>query len=159
MNPFVHEAGNKVALEIAQKAQQSGLTTMFNDDPQVSVDTFKFYKNYNFWNESPESSNDDANAFATLVRECVHFEVETLASMLTFGLDLKLVYPQITLSYMFRSCRAVIADKYRDRQGAEGTDVLAERFAKELVETVYGFVRSKLDTPAMSWEGVTPSAI
>lgn len=150
-NPVLHQEGNKVALALAEKAQQTGLSTMFNDDPKVSVDNFNFYTHYSFWKEDPSKNDDDANAFATLVRECVHFEVETLASMLTFGLDLQLVYPQITLSYMYKSCRAVLKDKYPSTD-----DAMAEKFAKELVQTVYAFVRAKLDAPAMSWEGVSP---
>lgn len=150
MQPFIHQQGNGHAVELAKKAQQLGITTMFNDNPQVSVETFDFYKKYTFFH--PDSNDDDAKAFATLVRECVHFEVETVASMLTFGLDLNLVYPQVTLSYMFRSCRSLLKDKYKDK-GVD--DVLAEQFARDLVENVYSFIRVKLDLPLMKWEGVS----
>lgn len=154
MQPFIHEAGNSHAMEMAKKAQETGITTMFNDDPKVSVDTFDFYKKYTFFH--PESNEEDAKAFATLVRECVHFEVETVASMLTFGLDLNLVYPQVTLSYMFRSCRALLKDKYADK-GAD--EALAEQFARDLVQNVYAFIQGKLDLPTMKWEGVSANLL
>lgn len=154
MQPFIHEAGNSHAVELAKKAQEAGITTMFNEDPKVSVDTFDFYKKYTFFH--PESNTADENAFATLVRECVHFEVETVASMLTFGLDLNVVYPQVTLSYMFRSCRAVLKDKYGDK-GVD--DTIAEEFARDLVQNVYAFIKGKLDLPAMKWEGVSANLL
>lgn len=148
MQPFVHPAGNDHALKLAQKAQQLGITTMFNDDPKVSVDTFDFYKNYTFFH--PDTNEDDAKSFATLVRECIHFEVETAASMLTFGLDLNMVYPHITVSYMFRSCRGLIKDKYGKQEGVD--DKLAEKFARDLVQNVYSFIKDKLELPEMHWE-------
>jgi hypothetical protein len=150
MQPLVHESGNNLAIEYAKKAYEAGLTTMFNDDPQKSVDTFDFYKKYTFFH--PDTNKDDKNVFATLVRECVHFEVETVASMLTFGLDLNMVYPQVTLSYMNKSCRAILQDKYPNK----GIDnAFAETFAKELVQQVYKFVQAKLQLPDMSWDGVS----
>lgn len=152
MNPLIHEDGNKVAIEYAQKAQNSGVTTMFNEDAQKSVDTFKFYEKYTFFH--PDSNENDKLVFATLVRECVHFEVETVASMLTFGLDLNLVYPKITLSYMNKSCRAILKDKYPD-QGID--DAFAENFARDLVQEVYNFIKEKLGLPNMSWNGVSAS--
>lgn len=150
MQPFIHQEGNSFAVQMAKKAQEQGITTMFNDDPQVPVDTFDFYKKYSFFH--PDTNKDDTNAFATLIRECVHFEVETVASMLTFGLDLTLVYPQVTLSYMFKSCRALLKDKYASK-GVD--DAAAEIFARDLVKNVYDFIQPKLDLPAMKWEGVS----
>ncbi|GMM44480.1 hypothetical protein DAPK24_010550 [Pichia kluyveri] len=152
MQPFIHQSGNEFAINLAAKAKETGVTTMFNDDPQVSVDKFDFYKKYSFFH--PDTNKDDANAFATLVRECVHFEVETVASMLTFGLDLNLVYPQITLSYIYRSCRSILRDKYNNTD-----DAFAQEFARELVSQVYAFIKPKLDLPAMSWEGVEAKVI
>ena len=145
MQPIIHESGNKKAVELAKKAQETGLTTMFNDDPKVSVGTFTFYSKYNFF--SPKDSTEDANVFATLVRECVHFEVETVSSMLTFGLDLNLVFPQVTVSYMYKSCRAALKDKYNI------DDPFAEAFARDLVENVYNFIKSKMNLPDnMNWK-------
>ncbi|KAG0684168.1 hypothetical protein C6P40_001228 [Pichia californica] len=154
MQPFVHEAGNKHAVELAKKAEQTGLTTMFNNDPKVSVETFTFYKKYSFFH--PDLNDDDANAFATLVRECVHFEVETVSSMLTFGLDLNLVFPQVTVSYMFRSCRASLKDRYKDK-GVD--DQIAEAFARDLVENVYNFIKPKMDLPDMKWQGASANLL
>lgn len=154
MHPFIHESGNKHAVELAKKAEEAGLTTMFNTDPKVSVDTFDFYKKYDFFH--PDTNKDDENAFATLVRECVHFEVETAASMLTFGLDLKLVYPQVIVSYMFKSCRASLKDRYKDK-GVD--DSVAEVFARDLVEQVYNFIKPKLDLPDMTWQGASANLL
>lgn len=154
MQPLVHQSGNEEAVHFAKKALDLGITSMFNDDPQVSVDTFDFYKKYTFFD--PASNEEDKKAFATLVRECVHFEVETVASMLTFGLDINLVYPQVTLSYMYRSCRGLLKDKY----GGKGVDdAMAETFARDLVQQVYSFLQKKLDLPNMKWEGVSANLL
>lgn len=152
MQPFIHEAGNQHAMKIAQKAQQLGISTRFNEDPQVSVDTFKLYEKYTFFH--PDTDKNDANAFATLVRECIHFEIETIASMLTFGLDVQKVYPHIVISYIFRSCRGVLKDKY-----PQVDDKLAETFARDLVQSVYEFIQPKLELPVMNWQSASISEI
>ncbi|KGK35236.1 hypothetical protein JL09_g5614 [Pichia kudriavzevii] len=144
MQPLVNPNGNAKALDIAQRAKQTGVTEMFNSDPQVSVDNFSFYNDYDFIH--PDTTEIHKNAFATLVRECVHFEVETYASMLTFGFDLGHVYPTMVVSYMTNSCRAILKDKFNVEDNA-----IIESFAKRLVQEVYKFIQPKLDLPDMNW--------
>lgn len=150
MQPVISEEGNKKAIEISKKAQELGITTRFNDDPQVSVDTFKFYQQYPWFH--PDTRDLDKNVYATLIRECIHFETETFASLLTMGMDVELVFPTISLSYMYRSCRAVLKDKFPER-GL--TDSFAEEFSRVLVQEVYSFIKDKLDLPEMNWVGVS----
>lgn len=150
MQPVINEEGNKKALEIAKRAEECGITTRFNEDPQVAVDTFKFYQNYPWFH--PDTKELDRNVYATLIRECIHFEIETFASLLTMGMDVVLVFPTISLSYMYRSCRAVLKDKFPEK-GL--TDSFAEEFARVLVQEVYSFIREQLRLPEMSWVGVS----
>ncbi|TID29024.1 hypothetical protein CANINC_002172 [Pichia inconspicua] len=154
MQPVISEEGNKQALLISKRAEECGITRKFNEDPQVSVDTFKFYQQYSWFH--PDTREVDKNVYATLIRECLHFEVETFAGLLTMGMDVAVVFPTITLSYMYRSCRAVLKDKFPEK-GL--TDSFAEEFARVLVQEVYSYLRDQLRLPEMNWVGASANML
>lgn len=143
--PLINEQGSANAQSLAERAEKSGIKSKFNNDPQVAIDTFPIFKRYNFFN--PDSVEKDKNAFAGLIRMCVHFEIETMAFMQTMGFPVEQIFTSTVDKFMGQNTVDSLKDLYPNIPISTFREL-----SKDIQKDVYCYLRQTLNLPKLAWD-------